>query len=624
MRVALIGAELEENLGLRYMASALERAGHDATIIPFNTSYDVAPAVQRILALDPAIAGLSMVFTGRAREFCRLAEALRTAGYRGHIVAGGHFACLNSERLLADFPAFDSVGLGEGEEIMVALADHLDDVASIPGLCYRDTVGGIHTNPSTGNPDDLDALAFPRRDEFYRYFDKPIASILSSRGCWRDCAFCSINAWYQQGGGKKFRVRSVPNIVAEMSELYHRYGVRIYNFQDDNFFLASPDAALRRFEALRDGLAVAGVKDIAIAVKARPDSITYDTIKVLDELGLFRVFLGVENASARGLANLNRKCDLSRIFSALDILNDFDIHIAYNLLMFEPDTVMSDILTNLRFMERHVENPANFCRAEAYAGTGLEAKLRPEGRLLGDYFGFDYRLKDPHCEAFHQIANYAFFDRNFDDNGLHYFNMQVDFTFQLLRRFYPDTLTETLRAAVRNFIKRTNLDTYQHLAAIYDAVVGMDPTDAAAVQSIAQTVRARVDANGRDLYRQGEQILAWLNAVYEQRETGVSVQPPPAALAAPDAQMPAAQMGAAQMPAAQMPAAQMPAATANLSFLNVSPVPYTGPASLENVDLIGAGAGHGEGASLWDLARGPIPYDVVKRWLEQARQGEAG
>jgi hypothetical protein len=63
-------------------------------------------------------------------------------------------------------------------------------------------------------------------------------------------------------------------------------------------------------------------------------------------------------------------------------------------------------------------------------------------------------------EAFHQIANYAFFDRNFNDFGLHYFNMQVDFYFQLLWRFHLSFLTHRLRAAVRNFIKQTNLDTY--------------------------------------------------------------------------------------------------------------------------------------------------------------------
>jgi hypothetical protein len=88
--------------------------------------------------------------------------------------------------------------------------------------------------------------------------------------------------------------------------------------------------------------------------------------------------------------------------------------------MFEPDTTMEDLALNLRFMERHNENPANFCRAEAYPGTGLETKLVAEHGLLGDLFGYDYRLKDPHCEAFHQVTNYAFFDRNFNDLGLHY------------------------------------------------------------------------------------------------------------------------------------------------------------------------------------------------------------
>ena len=225
----------------------------------------------------------------------------------------------------------------------------------------------------------------------------------------------------------------------------------------------------------------------------------------------------MENASEHGLRNLNRKCEFEQILSALRILNDFDVHVAFNLLMFEPDTVLDDILINLRFIERHIDNPFNFCRAEAYAGTGLEAKLVPEGRLLGDHFGFDYRLQDPHCEAFHQIANYAFFDRNFSDNGLHYFNMQVDFYFQLLRRFYPDTITQTMRANVRNFIKRTNLDTYERLCEIYDFVAMADPIDQVGNRSFARQMRARVDGGSSSLHAEGQRILDWLTASYEKR-----------------------------------------------------------------------------------------------------------
>ena len=584
MKVALVGAEFEENLGLRYMAAALEGKGHEVALVPFNRESDLPAAVTQVAAYDPDITGLSMVFTGRAREFCRLAQALREEGYRGHVIAGGHFACLNGERLLGEFPAFDSVALGEGEDIICSLTEHLDDPAQVDGLCYRRPDGSIGLNPSVGNPENLDALPFPKRTSFQNYFGKSIANILSSRGCYRDCAFCSINAWYKQGGGKKFRLRSIENLVAEMKELYYRHGIRIFNFHDDNFFHPHPDTAVQRFDQLRSALRREGIEGIAFAVKARPDSITPEAISILDDLGLFRVFLGVENASERGLRHLNRKCKLEEILTALKILNDFDIHIAYNLLMFEPDTLLSDILINLRFMERHMENPFNFCRAEVYAGTGLEEKLRQENRLLGDYFGFDYRIKDPSSEAFHQIANYAFFDRNFDDMGLHYLNMQVDFLFQVLRRFQPELLTMTLRGAVRNFVKETNLDTYQCLCQIYDFVVDCPPGEDIAVRAFAKEMRRRVDTKSNELKAKGEFLLHWLEETNAGRGRDLGL---PDTLAAP----------------------------AVKQFRSSVPVPYHGLASLENYDFLSPDLGWANNLQTFGLFPEAIPYTAFKEQL---------
>jgi hypothetical protein len=536
-----------------------------------------------------------MVFTSRAREFCSLAAALRDAGYAGHIIAGGHFAALNCQRLLEDFPAFDSVSLGEGEEIICGLARHLDDPSGVAGLCFRRADGSISLQPSTGNPDRLDALPFPKRTEFHSYFGIPIASILSSRGCWRNCAFCSINAWYKSGGGKKFRIRSVGNIVAEMSQLYFEHGIRAFNFQDDNFFLPDPAQALARFEALRDGLREAGVGRIAIAIKARPDSITHETVSVLDELGLFRVFLGVENASEHGLRGLNRLCTVQQVLDGLRILNEFDVHIAYNLLMFEPDTTMDDILTNLHFMGQHIENPCNFCRAEAYAGTGLEEKLRAENRLLGDYFGFDYRIKDPRSEAFHQVANHAFFERNFSDFGLHYFNMQVDFFYQLLRRFYPEVLTQTVRAAVRNFIKRTNLDSYECLAQIYDFVVRADPADPLMLHGFAREMRQEVDRRSSLLFDDGERIIRWLTDLYERRgEEAAAPRAHPDGMPRPaDSGLPSQQAGM---------------------------MPYRGPQSLEEPEPAWAGTGRYALPDLFGIAPEAIPYETFSKELAQQQE----
>jgi len=186
MKIALVGPELEENLGLRYIASSLEKRGHTADIVAFNDAGDIDDVVGTVLATSPDITGLSMVFTSRGREFCTLATALRDAGYRGHIIGGGPFASFNCERVLADFPAFDSIGLGEGEGLMGDLAERLDDVSGIPGLCYRDGEGRPVINIATGNRGRLDDLPWPKRTTFDTYLGKPIASMLTSRGCWRN------------------------------------------------------------------------------------------------------------------------------------------------------------------------------------------------------------------------------------------------------------------------------------------------------------------------------------------------------------------------------------------------------------------------------------------------------
>mgnify|MGYP001603459607 CR=1 FL=1 len=126
MKTALVGPELEENLALRYLHASLVRAGHDSRIFDFNARSQTVPIARQILEYGPELVGLSMVFTGRAREFVALAESLRQEGYAGHITAGGHFASFHADHMLTDVPALDSVVHGEGEGGLVDLVDNLD------------------------------------------------------------------------------------------------------------------------------------------------------------------------------------------------------------------------------------------------------------------------------------------------------------------------------------------------------------------------------------------------------------------------------------------------------------------------------------------------------------------
>ena len=44
-----MGAEIEENLGLRYIASSLEANKHQTQIIPFNSNYDQPKSTANII-----------------------------------------------------------------------------------------------------------------------------------------------------------------------------------------------------------------------------------------------------------------------------------------------------------------------------------------------------------------------------------------------------------------------------------------------------------------------------------------------------------------------------------------------------------------------------------------------
>ena len=51
--VALVGAEYEENLSLRYLAAAVETGGFRAVILPFNRETDAPGVADAILSARP-------------------------------------------------------------------------------------------------------------------------------------------------------------------------------------------------------------------------------------------------------------------------------------------------------------------------------------------------------------------------------------------------------------------------------------------------------------------------------------------------------------------------------------------------------------------------------------------
>jgi radical SAM superfamily enzyme YgiQ (UPF0313 family) len=530
MKAALIGPELEENLGLGYLHSSLKAKGHQAHIFDFHTAAQIPQVAADVIELAPDLVGLSMVYTARAGEFVDLAAALRRAGFTGHITAGGHFASFHACELLARFPAFDSIVHGEGEETTVALIEHLADPRSVSGITCRDENSTLLKTSPRPNPDDLDSLPFPsRQPHFQTYLGLPVANILGSRGCYGRCRYCSITAWYKQNPGRQFRQRSVERIAQEMAELYHRMHVRIFNFHDDNFFLPTTSRSVKRFTALHRRLQVEGLGRIAIQVKARPDSINKESISVLKGVGLFRVFLGVETNSAAGLQTLGRGITTRQNHRALQLLQDFDLHVTFNLLMFDPETTLSDIRDNIAFIRQYSHIPLNFCRTEVYTGTPLEKMLRKQNRLRGDFFGYSYTISDERAQQAFELFRLIFWHRNFDADGTNLEAMRLDYHFHLLRHFYPRRVHAALADQVKSSIRTLNRNSAELLSQLCDFVNGSQTRDPAALSKYARNLSALREDFDETLRME---MLPLLQSIKNRAmDTGASTRIPKAAAA---------------------------------------------------------------------------------------------
>src|SRR5690349_18436056 len=98
MRVLLAGPDFEENLSIRYLASSLQAAKHEATLAVFNSAEDVETVAEQAEVAE--IVGLSICFQSRAQEFLGLARRIKQLYPEKLIVAGGHYASCAAHDLL--------------------------------------------------------------------------------------------------------------------------------------------------------------------------------------------------------------------------------------------------------------------------------------------------------------------------------------------------------------------------------------------------------------------------------------------------------------------------------------------------------------------------------------------
>lgn len=393
-----------EHLGLGYIAAYARKYDLNVRIMdmPLN-GWTLSTTIEEIKKYSCKLVGISIPFQDYGAQVLDFIRALKNKGFSSHFTVGGIFPTFAYEEILKECPEIDSVILGEGEITFTELAKKL-----VNGFEWRDTLGiayrekeAVIKNPKRPLIENLDEIPFPARDTLPAALQKlRFASMLTSRGCYGGCAFCSVVPFFSSFG-PRCRVRSTENVIEELEMLYNQYGVRNIMFNDAEF---------------AGGIAVNGGKAIEIAdeilkrnfhlnfsIQCRVNDIDIETFRILKQAGLRRVFLGVESGSQAVLNRFKKGVSVEDNIKAVEVLGKLDIYLSMGFIMFDEMTTFQEISENLDFIKKvkslmpkgKLQNVFIATRVLPLAGTEFERHLKETGKYQGSYLSYDYRLNDP-------------------------------------------------------------------------------------------------------------------------------------------------------------------------------------------------------------------------------------
>lgn len=409
------------NNGLRYLAAYSRAQGLEVKILfNFDHGLSLRQVFGRFLKTiedeRPLLIGFSPL-DGKLDAIINFVKILKARKSRARIVLGGHFATFNHYRLLKDFDLFDIIVRGEGEITLAELANKLKanrEIKDILGISYK--VGRkICVNNARPNIIELDSLPYPATDGLEEAQRNGIklksAPISSSRGCYGNCSFCSVQEFYKIGlDSCSWRGRSADNVIDEITLLQDKFGISLFNFMDDNFM---GPGILGRERAVRIANKIISHKlKIKFTIYCRSNDIDENTIKRLKIAGLRMVYLGIESGIPRALRLFNKMTTVQQNERALNILMKNGLLSTIGFILFDPYLTPEELSDNASYLQHLLSLPViwepDYFRASRLiplSGTSILDKLKNDKLLKGSYLkGYSYTFKNKNIQCIWENA----------------------------------------------------------------------------------------------------------------------------------------------------------------------------------------------------------------------------
>ena len=388
-----------QNHSLGRLAAATRAGGFTAEIIPFRGFPDVDPVTDTVTRVGPRVFGVSLQTTESALASVILVEMLRRRGFRGVIVAGGHFATLNAQGLMREVAALDVVVRFAGEAALLSLLKEGASprvLASMPGTIYRDRDGAVKSGAPPMIDSPIRTAAGDFGDALPVHLGFPAADIVASRGCEAHCAYCCVAGASDiaEAHGARYTRTAETTLADAIGALYHERGARVFNFMDDNLLPMVPGEAFVWLQTFSSALRERGVGQIAFSLQLRADVCAPEVVAALVKIGLCRAYVGIDGYSGRQLAALGRDAPSDAGPVALGRLASAGVFSVCNALIIGPTFSFTSILREIDALADVREAPVHLLPVDVRAGSKYFERVRSRGLLEGGLLWRRYRFAD--------------------------------------------------------------------------------------------------------------------------------------------------------------------------------------------------------------------------------------
>ncbi len=380
-------------LGTLYVAAVLQQAGHEVRFI--NGAFlSHETVLEEVLKFRPAFVGVYSTTFGWQKAKKTASEFRRMLGRDVFICAGGPYPIAVQEKCLEDAgELFDAVVTGEGEFTCRELAERIEgggNLSGVQGIVYRED-GKIVKTPPRPPITDLDSLPFPARHllgDAMRYIPppatyrrKPVAVLMTSRGCNRRCIYCFQIDKDRKSG---IRYRGVENVLREIEDCLAQ-GYREIKFIDDTL-AADYDRAMelaRRIKARR--------LDFTWFASACVNQVDKPLLEAFREAGCWAILFGAESGVQKNLNAIRKGTTLEQIRAAVRAAQEAGLRVSTPFMFGIPGETYEEGLQTIEFALDLNPDIANFHAITPFPGTHLYDNLDTYGTISEDLSDYTYQ-----------------------------------------------------------------------------------------------------------------------------------------------------------------------------------------------------------------------------------------